>query len=175
MTSYDPIALELASPGLPAGSYAASCDDMLIKKHWKEKNPDAGMIVGITFAVIWGVLFFVIIATSIWQRKRIAKHGASIRRGMSGRFAPQAQARVVPGIAPPADDGFQAAPAYAGPRPGYSFKTGPRGTGYYREVVPVVGVEEGQGPVVEGYVVGAEQPPTSSSGAVRASRAFAVR
>ena len=48
---------------------------------------------------------------------------------------------------------FEAAPAYNGPRPGYAFKTGPQGLGYYvdltrdEQFTPVVPVpmERGQG------------------------------
>ena len=36
------------------------------------------------------------------------------------------------------DDSFRKAATYAGSKPGYVFKTGPRGTGYYRDVKPKV-------------------------------------
>ena len=36
------------------------------------------------------------------------------------------------------DDSFQKAATYTGSKPGYVFKTGPRGTGYYRDVKPKV-------------------------------------
>ena len=36
------------------------------------------------------------------------------------------------------DDSFRKAATYAGSKPGYVFKTGPRGTGYYKDAKPKV-------------------------------------